>query len=336
MTFINRHLAVLYVLALPTIVQSQDTAAKPSDAVSAQAAGRNGYQLPSKATDTAKIGAALVEAKNKYQNDVEVAKGNLLARLENTLKSAQERGDFEKATAIRAGSFEGTVRRSRDQMRTAFEDAIRRYTMADLLDEAASIKDERDKFLETHPYVNPMRLLRTELLRNPDCEDISDQGSYAGWTSVAGDWHPAFQKDYLKQFKPANGAALFFAGNSPFAELSQEVSVAPLADQIDLGRIICLASVYEQSLGQKPADTGEFIIEFKDANDKTLKRLSSGKIASVKQWQLLQHVEVLPASTRTIAFRIIAHRTGPRNSRINDAYFDQASLKLSDDRRASR
>ena len=295
--------------------------------------------------DSATLAAELNSAKSTHEENISKAQDALLRQLDRTLESARQRGDLKKVesltkqrdafvdmgtlpTAIRTATFERGVKLSRRKLQQSYEEAVRGYTKANLIDEARSVQTELERFLASDPYANPARLMNAELLRNPNCETESTPGEYSAWTINSGNWNPESRDSTVAGTRPVNGRSFFFPGNCRVGEIAQSVSVRPLALIVDEGQLTCTASVFVQSLAQRPSDTAEFVLEFIDESDATLKRLTTEKVASINKWQQVGHIHAIPKGTRSIVVRLIAHRTGPRGSKVNNAYFDQASLKV--------
>ncbi len=173
------------------------------------------------------------------------------------------------------------------------------------------------------------------LLANPGAEQGSSS-AITSWREVIGsDWQVRTSSP-----SPAEGSGYFYAGNTSFAELAQDVNVAAYATPIDLGAQTFAFQGKVRSRNENPSDTSRIVVEYRNAaNNVVLGAFDTGEIASPLSWQQVADSRPAPAGTRWIRVRLIADRfqnktgggsqckTGGTQCYTNDGYFDALSLR---------
>ena len=176
--------------------------------------------------------------------------------------------------------------------------------------------------------IAPSSLLYRQLLSNGDAEAAATFGAYPGWVTVSGDWNPRSRDSVVANTKAQNGQAFFFPGICAVGELRQIVSVEPLALLIDRGDLTCSVSAFVQVFRQRPPDSAELKIEYIDQAGTVLSTWSSGKVVCIDHWEKQGHTCDMPVHTRSVVVTLIARRTGPRGSKVNNVYFDNVNLVI--------
>lgn len=297
------------------------------------------------ADDPDSIRSALEDEKTTVTAALQAARESVLASLDRLIESAAQKGDLDRLESlkreradlndrsilpmsVRSTEITRVVSGSMTRQERLYGDLIKAHTQEGNIDAARIAQRQLDALRSSFQFIDLEQEFRRELLQNPSCEEASSAGSYTSWQVVSGDWNPGTRDSVVASTKPADGSRYFFPGNCGIGEISQDVDLSLFARLIDESELSCLASVYVQSLRQSPPDSCEFAVEFKDKDGKVLQAHLSGKIASTNRWKQIGGKQPIPQKTRTISFRLIAHRTGPRGSTVNNAYFDQASLKV--------
>jgi hypothetical protein len=169
--------------------------------------------------------------------------------------------------------------------------------------------------------VDDERCLGPNLLANPSAEEPLVGGEIPGWTEVVGtDWQPRAINPL-----PFDGAAYFFPGAVPAAELRQDVDVSSYASFIDDGQQAFAFEGYVRTGDGLPDDTARIVVDYRDAtNTVSLFVFDSGEVLSPSAWQLIADESTAPVGTRRIRVSLIANRPGVGD---NDAYFDALTLQ---------
>lgn len=165
----------------------------------------------------------------------------------------------------------------------------------------------------------------TEWLRNAGCEQALADGRIPEWTVVRGDWKPQRETPH---HNPRTGSACFHAGESPIAELLQDVDIRKMAANVDSNAVHFEFSCFMHTLDQNPPDSCRVIVEFRDTkNQGVLTELDTNEQRSVNSWSPLNLSGEIPRGSGWIRVQLISRRYG-NATRINDAKFDDLSLRL--------
>ena len=160
------------------------------------------------------------------------------------------------------------------------------------------------------------------LLRNGGAEDGEDDITLIGWEEVRGtEWHPL----NIHPTAPFEGFLYMHAGNATDGELRQDVDVSGFARWIDQGIQRFAFEGYMRSLAEPVVDTGEVIVEYRDATNETvLSQFASGPQAHTESWLRISDVHLAPPGTRFVRVRLLSRRNWSSRS---DAYFDFLTLR---------
>ena len=142
-----------------------------------------------------------------------------------------------------------------------------------------------------------------------------------GWTVVS----PGFSSFQTGSGFAQDGISIFYANQSPFAEIYQEVDVSMDAVAIDAGQKTYRFSVQLRSFGFTNTDENRAVVEYLDNSGNVIETYDTGLIASVNTWLGFEDFTVAPVGTRSIKVSLSAIRT--ENSGNNDAYIDDVVLE---------
>ncbi|HEV8578898.1 MAG TPA: Calx-beta domain-containing protein [Thermoanaerobaculia bacterium] len=149
---------------------------------------------------------------------------------------------------------------------------------------------------------------------------IASPAAIPGWTAVG----TALWQQRTADPRPAEGLAYFSSGNTDFAELYQDVSVASYAPRIDAGGQAFAFGGWVRTRAETPSDVARIVVEYRDgSNTAVLDAFDTGEIASPLEWRLVEDERFAPVGTRFVRVRLLAARfTAPGD----DGYFDALSL----------
>jgi RHS repeat-associated protein len=102
------------------------------------------------------------------------------------------------------------------------------------------------------------------LLVNAGNDEQLVSGKITGWTEVLGTWTQGTVNTAPGFPEPRRGSAYFFAGNSPQAELRQDVDVSAFSSTINSGTQQFALRAYIRSLQESFPDLARVIIEYRD------------------------------------------------------------------------
>ncbi len=159
------------------------------------------------------------------------------------------------------------------------------------------------------------------LLINPSAET----GDLTGWSA-----EPDFT---VSSGAPGafDGTYFFSAGYGEQHTLRQSVDLLALGfdpDGIDGGALLVHAGGRQQSWPQTPADTGQIVIDFLNADSVVVESFVGPVLKPLLGWALVEDQRTLPAGTRFIEFSFTAIRY--KGSK-NDGFLDGTFVRLSDD-----
>ena len=159
----------------------------------------------------------------------------------------------------------------------------------------------------------------TNLLANPDFEQLIVNGEVPGWTRVTGTWgnysHGSSWNNY--NVLPVN---------TPLGELSQTIDLSGYEELVDRGGLRFAFRVETANWGaENPIDTSRFVMEFRDAANNTVLYSYDSREGYyiVGLGAVMTHVATAPPGSRWLRVRIIGKRyTGVEAN----AHFDRAVL----------
>ncbi|HPS56027.1 MAG TPA: metallophosphoesterase family protein, partial [Sedimentisphaerales bacterium] len=157
----------------------------------------------------------------------------------------------------------------------------------------------------------------TNLLNNPSAEN-----GITGWTIVLGSWEACNNTSW---HSVRTGSYYFFPGAVDYPEMYQEIDLTSLAADIDNGIICGIGQGFIG--GYSNDDDCRIIIDYKNSDGIVISSEDSDWITGPKDnWTQVDLPaypgQVLPASTRTIRFRILGKRDAGNDC---DSYFEDLS-----------
>jgi Leucine-rich repeat (LRR) protein len=157
------------------------------------------------------------------------------------------------------------------------------------------------------------------LLYNGSAEIIPVIGN--GWVQVTGNTTGRLvQSDFL------DGIRYFYANESPFAELYQDIDLSQYAMEIDSGLKSYTFSCYFQSFDQPNPDDSRALLEYKDINGNVLESYDTGYSSIVSEWTKFEDIRLAPIGTRSVRVTLFQQRTFGTN---NDGYIDDVVFQES-------
>ena len=146
-------------------------------------------------------------------------------------------------------------------------------------------------------------------------------GTVPGWTAVTGTQWQSRNSDPL----PAEGNAYFYAGNTAYAELVQDVDVSAYAARIAAASQLFAFEGRVRTRNESPSDAARIVIEYRDAaNAVVLGAYDSGDLTSTTEWRTVADTRAAPVGTAKIRMRLLATRFA---GTPDDGYFDALVLR---------
>lgn len=287
-------------------------------------------------TTKADLDYVLKKAKDEFQAKISEIEVKLILALEQRIESARKVGDkiavdrtqaerdkfkrdgtlptsVEKATQI----YQRQLTAARAKLEQVYRNQIKEHVKSANDAQASALRSEMEAFLADELS----NLSQDELIRNGGSDEDLNLSKKPSWITTQGKW-----QSHTNEITPQAGSGCFGPGNSPQAELVQEIDVDQFAKRIDDGLLKFEFKGYVRSWPQLNPDTTRIVIEFLESRKKKpLEVFDSGEIASENGWQLVTDSRVGIKGTRCIRIRLQSKRN---SGDANDGYYDSLSLKV--------
>jgi len=268
---------------------------------------------------------------------IDKSRKRVSTQLETKLTLAKSRGDIDAVdavshelkafaeddrmpTLVSSLSFERLRERELSRLVSAYDNCIKRFTQAEMLDDARRLTDARNEVQSRLQKLLIKGFLGQQLLRNPGAEEPPTRRGIKGWQVVDGHWRRATEDP-----DPFSGSGYFRSFGTRRCRLAQIIPVKEVDHLIDASslNVTFTAKMWRLHL----ADGGRIVVDFLDARRNVLLSIPSETPGKGK-WQAVSIQGPVPVGTRYLRPQIGSWVDKKDRSKQPDVAFDGLDLRF--------